>query len=61
MHRLGTIKMIKQIEKMPKLGKCSVFLSAVLTIIHKHIIKVQTDAYYRVFIFSYDIIFINMT
>ena len=53
--------MIKQIEKMPKLGKGSVFLSAVLTIIHKHIIKVQTDAYYRVFIFSFDIMFINMT
>ena len=50
--------MIKQIEKMPNLGKGSVFQSTVLTIIHK---KVQTDAYYRVFIFSYDIIFIKVT
>ena len=53
--------MIKQIEKMPKLGKGSVFPSAVLTIINTHIIKVQTDVYYRVFIFSYYIIFINVT
>ena len=53
--------MIKKIEKMPNLGKGSVFQSTVLTIIHKNITKVQTDSYYRVFIFSYDIIFIKVT
>ena len=53
--------MIKQIEKMPNFGEGSVFQSTVLTIIHKNITKVQTDAYYRVFIFSYDIIFIKVT
>ena len=61
MHCVDTIKMIKQVEKMPNLGKGSVFQSTVLTIIHKNITKVQTDAYYRVFIFSYDIIFIKVT
>ena len=43
--------MIKQIEKMPNLGKGSVFQSTVLTIIHKNITKVQTDAYYSFYIF----------
>ena len=41
--------MIKQIEKMPNLGKGSVFQPTVVIIIHKNITKVQTDAYYRVF------------
>ena len=53
--------MIKQIVKMPNLGKGSVFQSTVLTIIHKNITKVQTDAYYKLFIFSYDTIFIKVT
>ena len=47
--------MIKQIEKMPKLDKVKVF-----NVIHKNIAKVQTDTFFRGFIFLSDIIFISV-
>ena len=53
--------MVKQIEKMPKLDKGTSFQAAFFTVIHKNIAKVQTDSFFRCFIFLSDIIFISVT
>ena len=47
--------MIKHIEKMPKLDKGTSFQAALFNVIHRNIVKVQTDIFARGFIFLSDI------